>query len=281
MNLPKPFRLRSRSTLLVAGLAIIGLLAACASTTQEGTVGVRRSQFLVVSSNEMNQGAIQAYSEVLKEAQGKGALNRDAAQTARVRAIANRLTPQTGVFRADAPGWKWEVNVLSVKELNAWCMPGGKIAFYTGLIEGLALTDDEIAAVMGHEIAHALREHSRERASQQAAQGLVVNIGAALLGLGNVGSQLGNMVAQAMFGLPNSRTQETEADEMGVELAARAGYDPAAAINLWKKMAQATGGSSQPQWLSTHPSAESRQRDLEIYSRKVQPLYERARSGRS
>lgn len=260
-------------------IALAAAVAGCGTTTQGGTVGVNRSQFLMVSSQEMNQGAVQAYGQVLKEAQAKGILNRDAAQVQRVRTIASRLIPHTKVFRPDAPGWAWEVNVLSVNELNAWCMPGGKIAFYTGIIDGLKLTDDEIAAIMGHEIAHALREHSRERASQQALQGVGVGVVAAILGLGSTGSQLGNMVAQAMFGLPNSRTQESESDEIGVELAARAGYDPAAAISLWKKMA-AQGGGGTPQFLSTHPSPDTRIRDLERHSVKVRPLYAQARTQR-
>ena len=269
---------------LVLAIALVAPLGACKTvrTTQGGAVGVDREQTMsaLVSTRQLEQGAVQAYRHALTQAGQKGQLNRDPALTSRVRAIAQRLIPHTGVFRQDAPGWNWEVNVIASSEVNAWCMPGGKIAVYAGLVQKLDATDDEIAAVMGHEISHALREHSRERASQQAVQGTVINIGAALLGLGQVGSQLGGMVAQAMFGLPNSRTQESEADEMGVELAARAGYDPAAAINLWKKMAQATGGASQPQWLSTHPSAESRIRDLEVYSKKVQPLYEQARAGR-
>jgi predicted Zn-dependent protease len=271
---------RASSFIGVAVVATIGLVA-CGTTTQQGAVGVQRSQLLLVSSGDMNTGAIQAYQKVIGEAQTKGTLNRDPAQTARVRAIAQRLIPQTAVFRPDAPGWKWEVNVLAVDELNAWCMPGGKIAFYSGLIDKLRLTDDEIAAVMGHEIAHALREHSRERASQQAASAAVVGVGAAILGVGQVGTELGNMVAQATFNLPNSRTQESEADVMGVELAARAGYDPRAAIQLWQKMGQATGGGGgTPQWLSTHPSADTRIRDLQVYSQKVMPLYEQARGKR-
>jgi predicted Zn-dependent protease len=168
------------------------------------------------------------------------------------------------------------VNVISSNELNAWCMPGGKIAVYTGLMDRLRLSDEELAAVMGHEIAHALREHGRERASQQAAQGAVVGIGAALLGLGEVGASLAGIVADVTIGLPYSREFEREADRIGVELAARAGYDPRAAITLWQKMGQA-GGGAPPQFLSTHPSPQNRQKDLEDFAARVMPLYESAR----
>jgi Zn-dependent protease with chaperone function len=194
-----------------------------------------------------------------------------------VRAIAQRMIPTTAAFRPDAPAWKWEVNVLQSDQLNAWCMPGGKIAFYSGIITRLNLTDDEIAAIMGHEIAHALREHARERASEQQAAGLVIGVGAALLGVGSIGSDLGQMAYKVAVGMPNSRAHETEADRIGVELAARAGYDPRAAIVLWQKMAKASGGGGSPQFLSTHPSAETRQQDLAVYAERVMPLYQQAR----
>lgn len=260
--------------LLLAALAV----SSCQTvqTTQSGTVGVERQQTMMLSSAEVNRGAEQAYRQTTTQAAQKGALNRNAAQVARVRAIANRLIPATGAFRNDAPGWRWEANVISSPEVNAWCMPGGKIAVYTGLIEQLRVTDDELAAVMGHEIAHALREHGRERASQQAAQGVVLGIGSALLGIGNAGASLAQVVADVTYGLPNSREFEREADRIGVELAARAGYDPRAAVTLWQKMAQA-GGGGRPQFLSTHPSEQSRIQDLQAYSARVMPLYESAR----
>ena len=197
------------------------------------------------------------------------------AQVERVRNVARRLIPGTGAFRPDAPSWKWEVNVLSSNELNAWCMAGGKIAFYTGIIDRLQLTDDEIAAIMGHEIAHALREHARERASQTMMTNIGVSVLGAVLGAGQVGTDLIGTVAKVSFQLPNSREHETEADRMGVELAARGGYDPRAAISLWQKMAKASNGGP-PQWLSTHPSNETRQGDLAQYAARVMPLYEQA-----
>ena len=148
----------------------LAMVAGCATvrTTSGGSVGVDRQQTMLVSASEVNRSADKVYHQTISEAQAKGRLNRDAVELERVRAIAMRLIPATGVFRSDAPGWRWEVNVLSSKELNAWCMPGGKIAVFSGLIEQLHVTDDELAAVMGHEIAHALREHGREKAGQSA-----------------------------------------------------------------------------------------------------------------
>ncbi|MBI3045473.1 MAG: M48 family metallopeptidase [Betaproteobacteria bacterium] len=265
---------RALALALVATLA----LASCKTvqTTQPGAVGVDRKQVMMLSPAEVDKASAQAYQQTMQQATKKGTLNRSAAQVARVRAIAQRLIPATASFRADAPRWAWEVNVISSNEVNAWCMPGGKIAVYTGLIDRLKVTDNELAAVMGHEIAHALREHGRERASQQMAQQTVVGIGAALLGIGDAGASLVNIVADVTVGLPYSREFEREADRIGVELAARAGYDPRAAVTLWQKMGR-TGGSAPPQFLSTHPAPENRQRDLANYAAQVMPLYEAAR----
>src|SRR5262245_5066178 len=264
----------------LAGVPVAALvvLAACSSTTETGTVGVERSQFLLVSSAEMDKSAATAYAQVIREQTPKGNVNKDPKQVERVRAIAARIIPQTAVFRKDAPGWKWEVNVLTSPEVNAWCMPGGKIAFYSGILEKLDLTDDEIAAVMGHEISHALREHGRERASQQLASQVGASAVGSALGVGQTGTELTAMVAQVTFLLPYSRLHETEADRMGVELAARAGYDPRAAIVLWQKMASIAGGGGTPALLSTHPSNEDRIKDLGVFSQRVLPLYEQARA---
>ncbi|MFY9316321.1 MAG: M48 family metallopeptidase [Burkholderiales bacterium] len=268
-----------RTALLAAATWMLLALAGCqtVSTTQPGTVGVERKQTMIVSSSDMNRSALKAYAQVLAEAQQKGRLNRDAAQLERVRAVAGRLIPQTGAFRPDAPGWQWEVNVIASKEVNAWCMPGGKIAFYTGLIERLQATDDEIAAVMGHEIAHALREHGRERASQAMAQGIGIAVLGAALGMKGGAQDLTQTVLDLTFNLPNSRTDEIEADRIGVELAALGGFDPRAAVTLWEKM-QRTGGAQPPQFLSTHPSHASRIGDLRQTAARVMPLYERARA---
>lgn len=262
---------------LLASL-VLGLVA-CATqqTTQPGAVGVERKQMLWVSSAEVNQASEKAYASELHQAEGKHALDTNPQEVARVRAIAQRLIPVTAAFRPDAPGWKWEVNVIDSPELNAWCMPGGKIAVYSGIIEKLKLTDDELAAVMGHEIAHALREHGRERASQAMATGLGLSVAGAVVGASQGQLDLAKLVTDVTIGLPYSRQFETEADRIGVELAARAGYDPRAALTLWQKMGQQAGASAPPQWLSTHPSHENRQRDLADYSQRVLPLYQAAK----
>jgi predicted Zn-dependent protease len=250
-------------------LATLIVLAACQSTTQGGAVGADRKQFVLMPAETVNSAAAQFYAETLSEARSKGQLNPNLTQVQRVRAIANRLIPPTAVFRKDAPGWAWEVNVIESPDVNAFCAPGGKIAVYTGLINKLNATDEELAAVMGHEIAHALREHGRERASRQYAVGL----GAALLGAGTgIGSDLPNLIGNVTLNLPNSRENEAEADRIGVELAARAGYNPRAAVTLWQKMA-AQGGGKGPEFLSTHPSGPSRIADIERTLPAVNPLY--------
>jgi predicted Zn-dependent protease len=258
-------------------------LAACQSvqTTQQGAVGVDRTQMMspLVSEADLRAGAAQAYREEMGKERQKGMLNADAALTQRVRSITDRLIPATAAFRPDAPGWPWEVNVVRSDEVNAWCMPGGKIAVYTGLVTKLNLTDDEIAAVLGHEIAHALREHARERASEQVTAGLVIQGGAAAMGAGRGTIDMAKLAYTVALRLPNSRVHESEADRIGVELAARAGYDPRAAVTLWQKMARADGGKG-PEFLSTHPSADTRIRDLEVWSARVMPLYEQARRAR-
>src|SRR5215467_9620436 len=204
-------RLIGRTALMVFAMALV----ACSSTTEQGTVGVQRSQLLLVSSADLDKAAVAQYTKVLQTETPKGNVNHDPKQTERVRAIANRLIPQTAVFRKDAPAWKWEVNVITSPEVNAWCMPGGKIAVYTGIIEKLQITDDELAAVMGHEISHALREHGRERASQQLATSVGAGLAGAvsdifLPGTGQAGAGLANVVGQVTYELPYSRVHETE-----------------------------------------------------------------------
>lgn len=266
--------------------AAIALLAGCATTqtTQSGAVGVERKQFMMLSEKQVDQMAAQSYLQTLKEAETKKTLNSNPQQTERVRAIANRLIAQTGVFRPDAANWKWEVNVQESKDVNAYCMPGGKIMVYTGLIDKLNPTDDELANVMGHEISHALREHGRERMSRAYAQqiglvGLAVALGATSKDRNAAANtmMIGSTVTALALTLPNSREAEREADRMGLELSARAGYDPNAAITLWQKMG-AQGGSKPPEWLSTHPSEESRMKELQSLIPTVMPLYQEARA---
>lgn len=272
--------LRRRVVGVLPLVLLAGLVTGCQTvqTTHGGVVGVDREQRMMVSASEMASASAQSYQKILQEARQKNALNRDPAQVERVRGVARRLIPATGVFRPDAPSWKWEVNVLSSNELNAWCMAGGKIAFYTGIIDRLQLSDDEIAAIMGHEIAHALREHSREAISKAYGAELAKQGAVALLGLGEAGGQLADVAVQYGMTLPNSRGHENEADLIGLELAARAGYNPQAAISLWQKMSKA-GGGAPPEFMSTHPSSQSRIASLQAAIPKVMPFYQQA-SGR-
>ena len=271
---------------LLTALVAIALLASCANTqtTHSGTVGVQRKQFMMLSSKQVEGMAAQSYVQTLKTADSKKTLNANPLQTERVRAIAHRLINQTSVFRPDAVNWKWEVNVEDSQELNAYCMPGGKIMVYTGLIDQLNASDDELAAVMGHEISHALREHGRERMSEAYVQkigliGLAAIVGVSSDSKSNAANTLkiGTMVTAVALTLPHSREQEREADRMGLELAARAGFDPNAAVSLWRKMG-AHAGKKPPEYLSTHPSDESRINDLERLIPSVMPLYQAAKA---
>ena len=272
----RPMR-SARSVLGAATVAVLLQLTGCATTTEPGAVGAERKQLMLVSSEELERMAAQSYTKLRNEAASKGALNTDAALTRRVRAIATRLEPQTVVFRKDAPGWNWEVNVVTSDELNAFCMPGGKIVFYSGLIKRLDLHDDEIAVVMGHEISHALREHSREQVSQAIAAQTAIGVGAALLGFSSGTADIANSAYGALVATKFSRVDETEADRMGLELTARAGYDPHAGVTLWKKMIQANKGGGGPEFLSSHPADAARVQEIESLLPTVMPLYEAAR----
>ncbi len=277
--------MKKKTSSAIRGMAAAGamsaltLLAACAAvqTTDSGTVGVDRKQYMssMVSEAALQQEAAQQYSSLISQAKAQGALDVNAAQTARVKAISQKLIKQVGVFRPDAAKWNWEVHVLNSEEVNAWCMPGGKIAVYTGLINQVKPTDAELAAVIGHEMAHALREHAREQVSQQMVTNMGLSVLSAVTGAGAT-ADLGSALSEVMFTLPNSRTHEAEADRIGVELAARAGYDPRAAVTLWQKMGALSQGSAPPEFLSTHPSASSRSADLTEAANKVMPLYQQA-----
>lgn len=258
---------------------LIGLPAVngCVTTTSAGAVGAERSQLMLVSSQQLDQMAAQSYAKLQAESASKGALNTDPALTRRVRAVASRIEPQTRVFRADAPGWNWEVNVIASDERNAFCMPGGKIMFYSGLINQLRLTDDEIAIVMGHEIAHALREHSREQVSQALAAQTAIGVGATLFGFGQGSADLANAGYQALIATRFSRADESEADRIGLELTARAGYDPRAGVALWQKMIAASQSGRPPEFLSSHPTEANRMQQIEALLPIVMPLYDAAR----
>lgn len=247
--------------------------------SREGVNVGKKSAFTnLVPAKEVERGAALQYSQLKQHAEQQRALAPDNhPQVLRLRAIARRMLPFTGKWNERAKGWRWEVNLIGSNQINAFCMPGGKIAFFTGILDSLKLTDDEIAVVMGHEIAHALREHARERMGKQTATQLGANLASQIFKLGN----LGNMALGAgtnLLTLKFSRDDETEADVVGLELTARAGYNPTAGISLWQKMQQAAKGAP-PQWLSTHPAGNTRIREITKHLREVMPLYERARIG--
>jgi len=268
-----------KKTILVACVAIACFSSGCETvkTTSAGAVGVNRKQQMLVDSATIDQGAAQAYAAELKTASEKGVLNTDKAQLARVTTVAKRIVAVTPAFRPDATSWNWQFNVQKTDELNAYCMPGGRIMVYSGLMEKLDLSDAELATVLGHEIAHALREHTRERVSRAYAQQLVLQGAAAVTGVGEGAASVAGMVADVTFQLPFSRDQESEADTIGLELMARAGYDPRAAVTLWNKMTSAAGSGSTPKFLSTHPEPKERIKDIEKKLPSVLPLYAQAR----
>ena len=254
------------------------LITGCTSVTKPGVVGADRKQFMLVSSEAMEQSSAQAYVKTLTAARSKGELNVDPILTKRVQDIARKLIAQTGVFREDALKWKWQVNVINEDTLNAWCMPGGRIVVYSGIIKKLNLTDAQLAAVMGHEIAHALREHSREQASTDQLKNIGIFAVATATGLGDLGASALNLASQYTISLPFSRSHETEADRIGTELMARAGYDPKEAVEVWVKMSKMNVGKI-PEILSTHPSNESRIKDLKEVAAKLEPVYQVAKRG--
>ena len=249
---------------------------------REGVEVGGTSQFAkLVPAEQMEATALTQYGQMLKQANEKDALaGDDHPQVIRLRAIAKRLIPFSYEWNPRARDWKWEVNLLGSTQINAFCMPGGKIAFYSGILTKLELSDDEVAMVMGHEIAHALREHARERAGKSMATNSLTRLGGALIsGYFGIDSRITDTVAQQgaqLLTLKFSREDESEADLVGMELAARAGYNPRAGISLWQKMSAANKGAP-PQWLSTHPSGSTRIKDIEANLPKVEPLFERAK----
>ena len=231
----------------------------------------------LVPAEELEVAANEEYAKLLSDAKSKGALaSANNAQLKRLRAIATRLIPQTAQWNDRSRQWKWEVNLLGSKELNAFCMPGGKIAFYSGILEQLQLTDDEAAMIMGHEMAHALREHARARIAKSQGTGQLLSLGAQLFGLGQLGDVAASVGTQLLT-LRFSRDDETDADLVGLELAARGGYNPQAAVSLWEKMGKAGGGAGGPNFLSTHPSGPDRIQKLQANVPKVEGLYRQAR----
>ena len=261
---------------------VVIALSGCATNTMTG-----RSQLMLVSEQQAISGSASAYSSMIGQFSKKNKLEAGTPRVDRVKQITNRLVAEAVRFRPDAANWHWEVEVIEEpKIVNAFCLAGGKMGIYTGFWEKLNASDDEIAAVMGHEIGHALASHTREKMSV----GMAAGVGATLLAaLVSARSSDPNLFARSrdLFSgaaglavtLPNSREAETEADQIGIELAARAGFDPRAAVTLWEKMAKEGGRA--PEFLSTHPSPENRAERLKTLIARVDPLYERARDGKS
>jgi predicted Zn-dependent protease len=258
---------------LVAGAALPAL-----GQTAEGLRGDvgRESKFTkLVPAEQVEEAATQQYRQMMQQAAQQKALGpADHPQVVRLRAIAQRIIPFTDEWNARAKQWRWEVNLIGSKQLNAFCMPGGKIAFFYGILRELQLTDDEVATIMGHEVAHALREHARERMGKTAATRIGAGLLSSILGLGQAGDTLLNMGGQLLT-LKFSREDESEADIVGMELAARAGYDPAAGVTLWQKMMKASEGAP-PEFMSTHPAGATRIRDIQAKLPKVQGIYANA-----
>lgn len=269
-----------RCNFAVAGLVALLLLATSWSNiamAREGVdVGGNSAFSKLVSASDIERASQQQYQQMLQQAAAQKALApADNPQLKRLRTIAQRIIPFATPWNERSPNWKWEVNLIGSSQINAFCMPGGKIVFYTGILKTLQLTDDEVAIVMGHEIAHALREHARERMGKNAATGIGANLIGQILGLGQIGQTVTNYGAQLLT-LEFSRSDESEADLVGMELAARAGFDPRAGVTLWQKMG-AANKNAPPQWLSTHPSGKTRIADIEANLPRVMPLYERAK----
>ena len=224
----------------------------------------------------MEQSAQQQYRQMLQQASSqRGLAPVDHPQVQRLRTMAERMVPFAPECNERARAWRWEVNLIGSPEINAFCMPGGKIGFFYGILARLQLSDDEVAVIMGHEIAHALLEHAREQLGKNTLTQQGLRIGAALLGLGSVGDMAAQLGSQ-LLSLTYSRGDESEADALGLVMSARAGYRPEAGVTLWQKMMAASGGKAPPKLLSTHPASADRIRDIESRLPQVQPLYEAA-----
>ena len=269
---PSPRWQARRAFMLAAGAAATG--SALAQVDVGSASGLRK----LVPAETLEGSARQQYAQILADARAKGALAPEGhPQLQRLHTIARKLIPHTEQWNPRSREWKWQVNLIGSKQINAWCMPGGKIAFYTGILDQLKLTDDEVAMIMGHEMAHALREHARERLAKSQATSLGLSIASQLLGLGALGDAAANLGTQLLT-LKYGRDDETESDLVGLEIAARGGYRPEASVSLWQKMLSANGNGG-PSFLSTHPSGANRIEELEANLPKVQHLYQQALKG--
>jgi len=257
-----------------ATMLLIAALGACA-TSPTG-----RHTLALVSENDAIAASKEAYATTMSDLRKQGKLVTDTRITRRVDAITERLVAQAIAFRPETADWQWSVQVIDDPEtVNAWCMAGGRMAVYTGLLQKVDPTDDELAQVMGHEISHALANHTAERMSVALATSAGLAVAGAVAG-NDHSAALGAtaLAAQLAIQLPNSRAAESEADRIGIELAAKAGYNPNAAISLWQKM-EKVGGGGPPQFLSTHPAPGNRQEALAALAPQMMPYYQQARGG--
>lgn len=268
-----PWHARRAFLLAAAATAVTGPALA------QVDVGKPSMTRTLVPAEALEKAAVQQYGQLLQQAQAKKALAPESnPQLQKLRAIARKMIPIAPKWNERAAGWKWEVNLIGSQQVNAFCMPGGKIAFFTGILDQLKLSDDEIAMVMGHEMAHALREHARERLAKTTGTSAALRLGASVLGLGDWGDLAARGSSQ-LLALKFSRDDETEADLVGLELAARAGYDPKASVSLWNKMAKVGNAKGTPgalSFLSTHPTGPDRIKRLEANVPKVEGLYRAA-----
>ncbi|MCX7149812.1 MAG: M48 family metallopeptidase [Rhodocyclales bacterium] len=259
---------------LRALIVLAALIVALPARAEGVDVGKPSSVRNLVPAGALENQAVQQYGQLKRQAAAKGALGPDDhPQVRRLRAIAARMIPFVDRFNPRARQWQWEVNLIGSKQINAFCMPGGKIAFFSGILDTLKLTDDEVAIVMGHEIAHALREHARARM----AKNQMTQLGATLLGeLVGGGRYTGAFqMGGNLLSLKFSRNDESEADVVGLDLAARAGFDPRAGVSLWQKMA-AANSKAPLEFLSTHPAGDHRIKEIEKHLPEVMPLYAKA-----
>jgi Zn-dependent protease with chaperone function len=258
----------------LALLALCVVLAGCATNPMTG-----RTQLKIVSADSAISQSASYYSGMMKDLRRQDKVLADDPRVDRVRAITNRLIDQAVGYRPDSARWAWSIEVIDEdKTINAFCMPGGRMAIYTGLLKKVKPSDDELAQVLGHEIAHALADHGAEKMSMSVlASAAAVGVAVAVKPKNREAAYTAATLATLAFlKLPNSRTAETEADALGIELAARAGYSPAAGATLWAKMMKASGGSGGIDFISTHPSPPKRIEALRALEPPMSDLYQEA-----
>jgi Zn-dependent protease with chaperone function len=271
-----------RTALLAVALTVVVTISGCATNAMTG-----RSQLSIVSESAAINKSTQLYNALIDDYGKKGKVSADPALNERVQKITNRLVERAVLYRPDSQAWNWQVNVIEEETVNASCMPGGKMVIYTGLIEKVKPTDDELAQVMGHEISHALANHGAEKMSVQVLSQVAVAVVTVAVAASDRSTNpnqrnqnmqatqnAGALAAAAFITLPNSRGAETEADKLGIELSAQAGYDPAAAVSLWKKMIEVTKDSSRGDFMSTHPSPPKRIEALEALQEPMKRIYD-------